>query len=148
MIQKRMHNKLSKAAEYEARRIGNRVQERYLCRGRIPKENDYPAVAAACSSFFIPIIYLDHSRGARTQHIQKQLLKALLKIGPINTKIKGCGNYIGHCAEQHAANKLLQEQKHSTVNDIFFGNAYRPRTGEYIPVCEICKDVFPTLNDK
>ena len=141
-------NRLSRAAKQEAGRIGNRIQEKYLRHRRLPKEADYPAVPSACCTLFTQKIYVDHSRGVIAKHLNKQLRDALENIiGPINgeSPFPGCKSRIGHCAEQHAADKLLKDQPRSTICDIYFGNAYRPRTGTIIAPCDNCTSVFPNL---
>lgn len=141
-------NRLSRAAKYEADRIGNRIQEKYLRHQRLPKEIDYPAVTSACCTSYMNSIYVDHSRGTIAKHLNKQLRDALENtIGSINgnSPFPGCRSKIGHCAEQHAADKLLKDQPRRMLSDIYFGNAYRPRTGAIIAPCANCTNVFPNL---
>lgn len=70
---------------------------------------------------------------------------------------------IGSCAEQHAANKVFMNHRHTgvTIQDLIFSNAYRPRTKqtknhtivlvdkngnvtkvEHVPYCSNCKTIF------
>ena len=54
---------------------------------------------------------------------------------------------IGQCAEQHAANDLLQKKNNKKTNldikaEIFFSKAIRPSTGEVFDYCRNCKVLF------
>ncbi|NBD12295.1 FG-GAP-like repeat-containing protein [Corallococcus silvisoli] len=51
-----------------------------------------------------------------------------------------CNNFLGACAEQRAANALLQQG--AEWEDIRFTNPFRPRTGRNMPVCENCERLF------
>ena len=52
------------------------------------------------------------------------------------------GNFLGCCAEVHAANKLLFKAKYIDVEDIKFSDAIRPRTMQKIKTCKNCKTTF------
>lgn len=54
----------------------------------------------------------------------------------------------GHCAEPHAAHKLLNSMDKINpidISDILFGYAFRVMNGMPIPYCNTCKLVFPQL---
>ncbi len=54
----------------------------------------------------------------------------------------------GTCAEDDAANKVLNECENSniplptTMTSLNFTKAIRPRTGECVPYCKICEKIF------
>jgi RHS repeat-associated protein len=47
---------------------------------------------------------------------------------------------VGNCAEFDAANQLLHSG--STLEDIEFTDAVRPRTGQQVPMCDNCQNMF------
>ncbi len=49
---------------------------------------------------------------------------------------------VGRCAEFHAGNQLLLRTPGSTLSDIGFTNAVRPRTGEVIAPCINCEQMY------
>lgn len=55
----------------------------------------------------------------------------------------------GHCAEPHAAHKLLNEMEKQgrpiRILDIHFGKAYSVKNGTVKPPCATCKQTFPQL---
>ncbi|MBC3205760.1 filamentous hemagglutinin N-terminal domain-containing protein [Pseudomonas sp. SWRI111] len=53
-----------------------------------------------------------------------------------------CGNTLGRCAEFRAANELLLNNPKLRLKDIAFTPAIRPRTGEVVPRCENCINIF------
>lgn len=66
-------------------------------------------------------------------------------IGGIGTKGLTAGlpheNTVGVCAEFRSANELLL--RGSSIENIRFTDAIRPRTGEVRPTCPNCKAMFP-----
>lgn len=134
--------KLSERAKHVAAKIANRVQSFYTGRGTQPSYGDYPSTVVACKSDLKKKIYDDTSRGI--PHVIAPLLKtALMSLGPIGGKRPGCKNVIGHCAEPHAANNLLKDQRGIlSLDQIYFGYAYRPRTGQVVPTCDNCRQTF------
>jgi hypothetical protein len=71
---------------------------------------------------------------------------ALKVLGGIGTRRYGCYNYIGACAEPHAARVVMKDIPTLTVVDLVFSYAYRPRTKMVIPYCRNCIDVFNVKN--
>ncbi|MEZ2686638.1 hypothetical protein ACBQ20_17850 [Proteus vulgaris] len=53
-----------------------------------------------------------------------------------------CGNTLGRCAEFRAANELMLSNPNLKVKDIQFTPAVRPRTGEVVPRCDNCTNMF------
>lgn len=56
---------------------------------------------------------------------------------------------VGHCAEPHAANRLLYEMsykgKHLSIRDLRFSFAYRVKNSAVVEYCGTCKLTFPQL---
>ncbi|WP_392553164.1 hypothetical protein RHO14_04675 [Orbus wheelerorum] len=63
------------------------------------------------------------------------------KLGGIGVKTSS-GNTLGRCAEFRAANELLLSNPNLKIDDIWFTPALRPRTGEIVPRCENCTNIF------
>lgn len=115
------------------------------------KKKDYPKVAAVCEHG--PMCY-GHSKNCHKSIIEEinyvpQLLKRLTKFGNPPTKIKTQGKplYVGTCAEDYAANKLLMELSDRgriipKLNKLHFANPIRPRTNERVKMCKVCKSLF------
>ena len=56
-----------------------------------------------------------------------------------------CIHPLGQCAEQHAANSLLQQDGAAYLNikkDIFFSKSVRPLNMKEFPPCDNCKKLF------
>lgn len=72
----------------------------------------------------------------------------LEKLGKLGTKPKGCPNYIGNCAEQHACNAVLRQEHGEIVKvqQVKFTLAYRPRTCQIVPYCSNCTKTFKIHN--
>lgn len=113
---------------------------------------DYPTVVVACKddnktasgyscevkeNSFNPILrkYLEGKLGA--------------KLGG-KSKIKGTGNIVGHCAENHAANNLMRKDKNfgdkENILKIEFSKALITRTGETIDYCNNCTTAYNVKN--
>ena len=77
-----------------------------------------------------------------------KLESALRTLGAIGGKRDEniCKNYIGGCAEPHAARTVMKENNIATVNGLVFSYAYRPRTKMVIRYCRNCTDVFNIQN--
>jgi filamentous hemagglutinin len=81
------------------------------------------------------------SNGAIPEVIAPELKAYAEKLGGLGVKT-ACGNTLGRCAEFRAANELLLSNPNLTLKDIKFTPAIRPRTGEVIPRCENCTNMF------
>ena len=98
---------------------------------------DYRSAKVACSA----------TVRVNSYELTPKLESALrTKLGEIGTKRKGCKNYIGACAEPHAARQVLIDKPEAAINDLVFGLAYRPRTKNKVPYCKNCEDVFNVRN--
>lgn len=91
----------------------------------------------------------------------RKALSVLGTIGQLPTS-NHCGNYIGACAEPHAANKVLLDRRsrRGPIDDLIFSKAYRIRTKskvlrdgsktsrrnvKRVPYCDNCTTVFKSL---
>ena len=131
--------------------------DRYLLSVEIPQKcdwvlkntkgrvNDYPAMVVSCcrSDIETPLeIFTAYSESPQTACYTSKLNKDLAKIGNLGTIDQSCKNPIGQCAEQHAAEKLLNKRKSYIVKNILFSTAFRPRTSEMFDYCENCIRIF------
>ncbi|MER2950361.1 VENN motif pre-toxin domain-containing protein [Morganella morganii] len=81
------------------------------------------------------------SNGAVPAVVAPELQAYADKLGGLGVKT-ACGNTLGRCAEFRAANELLLANPRLKLKDIQFTPAIRPRTGEVVPRCENCKNIF------
>ena len=106
---------------------------------------DYPAMMVSCcrSDLESPLeIFTAYSESPQIAGYTSKLKKDLDKLGNLGTISQLCKNPIGQCAEQHAAEKLLQKRKNYIVKNILFSTAFRPRTSEIFDYCENCINIF------
>lgn len=111
-------------------------------KGRV---NDYPAMMVSCcrSDIENPLeIFTAHSESPSVAEYTSKLKNHLAKMGQLGTIIPSCKNPIGQCAEQHAAEILLQKRKSYIVKNILFSTAFRPRTSEIFDYCDNCIKIF------
>ena len=116
------------------------------------KYDDFPAIAIGCEYG----IYKAYGHSRRCHESLREeidyvspLLRALKRFGTPPTKkiIGGKIHFIGTCAEDSAANKVLQEVfevRHSypTLQQLSFTSPVRPRTYQRRPMCRVCKSIF------
>lgn len=81
------------------------------------------------------------SSGTVPTQIAPELQAYADKLGGLGVKTS-CGNTLGRCAEFRAANELLLNNPNLKLKDIQFTQAVRPRTGEVVPRCENCTNIF------
>ena len=79
--------------------------------------------------------------GPVPNEVAPQLITASESLGGVGTKTAS-GNVVGCCAEFRAANPLLLENPTATPQDVNFGPATSPRTGEVKPMCANCDAIF------
>lgn len=119
----------------------------YQTRNRKPKLSEYPPVVVACAqdneNCYIGITRHDVPKRCIHKDLLKRLEKKLGKYGDSSQFEEKLA--IGHCAEPQAANELLRNEWVKDIDDIYFGDAYRPRTGVVIPPCGNCKETFKNV---
>lgn len=103
---------------------------------------DYPAVVVACGCKQREQIFTGTSKSTIGYEYVPMLKNELEKLAPIGQKRSGCNNTVGACAEPHAADLVFRDYPVCDMSDLQFSEAYRPRTGQRIPYCKNCKDVF------
>ena len=81
------------------------------------------------------------SNGAVPTIIAPELRAYAERLGGLGVKT-ACGNTIGRCAEFRAANELLLKNPGLKLSDIKFTPAIRPRTGQVVPRCDNCTNIF------
>lgn len=116
------------------------------------KHDDFPAIAIGCEYGIYTAF--GHSRRCHKSlreevYYVPPLLKALKKfaVPPTKRSIDGHIYFVGTCAEDSAANKVLQEVfevRHSypMFQQLSFTNPVRPRTYQRRPMCRVCKSIF------
>lgn len=108
---------------------------------------DYPSCIVACRSRLDPLnVFAERSsRTLITHYDGTKILEPLLKKQSYGEKNGPEGNRIGYCAEQRIAATILTPPTETTINDLEFSPAVRPRTSKIIPYCSNCKSIFPQL---
>lgn len=81
--------------------------------------------------------------GEIPMNINQQLVDAAETIGGIGSKGVNGKNTVGVCAEFQSANTLLNQG--GILENIRFTEAIRPRTGQIIPTCTNCSNIFDIL---
>lgn len=139
----RLQKILTREAKHKAELVAVRVRKYFLGQGKTPDIRDYPSVVAVCAKMEYRT-YTGETMDIDRKKINRMLLGELeWKLGPIGTKTCYADNsYVGYCAEPNAANKLLKREGVNSLDDIYFGKAYRPRTGVVIPPCGNCQRIF------
>lgn len=88
----------------------------------------------------------DRSRSIYDGEYCQGMIDRFEQIGGLGNKstIVGCNNYVGCCAEQHAANSLILKTPTigSRYTNIRFSEARRARTLEIIKPCKNCRHLF------
>ena len=120
--------------------------------GKKVRIQDYPAAVVSCAdswaNFQNAIAETSGKVDSNSYAQTPKLESALRTLGAIGGKRDEniCKNYIGGCAEPHAARTVMKENNTATVNGLVFSYAYRPRTKMVIRYCRNCTDVFNVQN--
>ena len=124
-----------------------------VMRARAGKEirlRDYPAAIVSCADSWNNVGNALIGRSGKVVRSSYQhtpaLESALTKLGAIGGKRDECKNFIGACAEPHAAKRVMESNAGATVNELVFSYAYRPRTKTVLRYCRNCTDVFNVQN--
>ena len=140
---------LTAAAWHRSTVIFDEVTSFYLRQNKKPRREAYPAVVSACcTKYKNSKVYVDNSRDPCVTRFDFRLRSVICMLGEIGkpaVRRSKCKFILGRCAEQQVANALLKDQKQALLGDIYFGDAFRPRTGEYMAPCENCQLIFPNL---
>lgn len=121
-------------------------------KGRKVRKQDYPAAVVTCAdswgNYQNAIADTSGKVDSNSYAQTPELESALKTLGEIGGKRDEniCKNYIGVCAEPHAARSVMKDNNSATVNSLVFSYAYRPRTKMVIRYCRNCTDVFKVQN--
>lgn len=113
--------------------------------GRIRKE--YPAVSVGAEYHGIEHTGNQHIYAQNTDFNPLLLSALIAKYGKLNILDPISCNRVGHCAENYAATKVLDEIQHNgpipiKLSDIGFTVAIQPRTWKMVDWCSICHTIF------
>lgn len=108
-----------------------------------------PYTVAACEHHAYHAIGYYHGKSDQTD-FKEIILKKLLELGPLNKKpiTKGYESSVGHCAENYAATKLLDDLEHDgfvnclQLSDIEFSPTFIVKNRSEIPFCNNCQTVY------
>lgn len=111
---------------------------------------DYPAAIVSCADSWRHYMCLETESSGKASDLsygKTPVLEAALKtLGPIGKQRAECKNYIGACAEPHAARTVMTHSMVINVKSLAFSYAYRPRTKTMIRYCRNCTDIFDVVN--
>ena len=144
----------------EQKRLNTRVYRKCfaICAGVLAKfgkrkkidVHDYPAMVVACSSSWADYFWAEVECSGKVNRDSYRMVPdleaALNSLGQIGTKRGDCNNYIGACAEPHAARAVLVQNGPMPVNQLVFSYAYRPRTKSVERYCRNCTTIFNVIN--
>ena len=142
-----LQNILSRKAKYKAGEIANRVMERFASRHSLPFISSYPPAVAACAQIGGDT-YVSETKHVRREHVHQTLqMEIKNRLGyRIGEKSHYASNsYVGYCAEPNAVNALLKHERLNNLDDVYFGDTYRPRTGVVVPPCGNCQRMFKNV---
>lgn len=118
--------------------------------GKEIRMRDYPAAIVSCAdswqNYRDNVIESSGKSNALSYKKTPVLESALLTLGDIGKQRSGCKNYIGACAEPHAARTVMMTASVPDVKNLAFSYAYRPRTKTVLRYCRNCTDVFDVVN--
>ena len=145
--------KLNRTCEEYCGQLRNKV----VLQRKFPKQGnpywDYPTVASVCQSDRFNCKRKNFSRPMRS--CNNLLLHEIQNYGNLGepatrnrSLYNGSPNYpLGNCAEQHAANDVLNEldQKHKpkSLNDLYFSRARYVRDSRELDACVNCRTILP-----
>lgn len=125
--------------EVKAARLGKEIRMR-----------DYPAAIVSCADSwqnYMDCVTESSGKANALSYKKTPVLElALLTLGDIGKQRSGCKNYIGACAEPHAARTVMTNCNVNNVKDLAFSYAYRPRTKMVLRYCKNCTDIFDVFN--
>lgn len=150
---KRAQQRTKQELNLDARQYaGHLIRLVHKCRVGKGRYWDIPRVVVACASLKSPFI-LKHAHSCESvKHPHSTLSSSY----PSQRNEPGMPKYPreahfpeGHCAEPHAAHKLLNAMDKARqpiqISDILFGSAISVINGTVKPYCATCKQTFPQL---
>lgn len=166
MAYKSILEKLERTVEQYRCQVANRHVLQRRSPKRLPKNKplwDLPMIASSCCYLYpnnsnASAIFSDYSQAVKANSYDgtPELKDRLLDCAPdrdrrigASTKLDGCHNQVGRCAEPHAARKCIKtlsaRNGNIPVDRIIFSIAHVIKTGEPRNPCAICKRVFPNI---
>lgn len=115
------------------------------------RRKDYPDVSVGTEYNDCIAIGDYHSHSSPTDFHPSILRRLITRLGRLNEhslNYPKCVYYVGHCAENYAASKVLFKMDPQGYNDSFvlsdlrFTKAFRPRTWKSIDWCLNCHTIF------
>lgn len=107
-----------------------------------PIIQNYPPVVVGCFSVRNRFMYIETTYSPEPDYTQTpELHFRLSSLGIIGQKRPQCSFPLGHCAEPKAAFRTIKETN-SSLRNLRFSTAFRPRTQEPVEYCCNCKDTF------
>ena len=120
-------------------------------KGHKGKRKDYPAVSVGAELFDNKAVGHHHNYSHK-QDFHPLLLEELnRRLGELNSwgvNYRVCKNFVGHCAENYAASKVLNSCNPSIIcnadilSEIQFTEAIQPRTWKNVDWCANCHTMF------
>lgn len=148
---------LNNAAKGYCAFLAKRIKKNRINDNR-PNDGKYgfniPKVVAACTSDLYPYFVCKGRNNNDLKNPHPTLAAAYPPQGgnrkPIKKPIPRINYYpVGHCAEPHAAHKLLQKMDSGgqpiAIRDIRFSFAFSVKNQSVVPYCGTCRLTFPQL---
>lgn len=112
-------------------------------------DRDYPAMICRCCpekciDQKLPFVsFFGHAKGNNKKFYRnQQLLNKMNQIGGVGNINESCTYPVGQCAEQHAAQFLLNKVPTCNLNEILYSTPMRPRDNSFHANCNNCKDIL------
>lgn len=116
------------------------------------RDDDYPKVTIACE-------YGSHYAFGHSLKCHRSIKQVVNYVGPLRNALSKYGNppeviitggktlFVGTCAEDAAANKVLEKcyyqcSSYPKLKKLIFTQPIRPRTNQRRKFCDICKAIF------
>jgi len=123
-------------------------------------DQDFPNAIVCC--VYGKVLHVGRSMSSHLRHyniqkrnfvapLEESLMQECAKYGvknplPTTKNVGQTIRFFGTCAEDDAANKVLDffisKKKEVSLRKLSFTKAIRPRTGEVIPYCQTCINIF------
>lgn len=112
---------------------------------KVKKEKRHLSTVVSTCACYNDVTW-DKSRAIDDGEYCQGMISIFREIGGIGniSSIAGCKNYVGCCAEQHAANAMVIRNPiiGNRYSDMHFSKARRARTLEIVKPCKNCKNLF------
>ncbi len=107
------------------------------------KDGEKPACVSTCCYRNLSDTATSVSGRPQVNEYRGDFVNKFEQLGGLGQINGNCKNYIGNCAEQHAANQCSKKVTGTVCFDKFsFSKTRRPRTLEIIKACANCRYLF------